>query len=390
MKIVLIANYEPDAQQSMQRYPEMLRRMLESRGHAVRVVRPPVFFGRLVKATNGEVTKWIGYLDKYVLAFATLRWQCRGADLVHVCDHSNAMYLQCAGRAPRVITCHDLLAVRAARGDYKPLVVSRTGRRQQSWIFRSLRKAPFVICASRKTASDLEELAPELRHRCRVVYHSLNWTITPAVHGNADEILRSLGAKPESVYFLHVGTNTWYKNRLGVLRIFAELRRQQAFRDTYLIMVGAAWTEEMRKFARAVALGEMAIEALQISDEALHILYANALALLFPSLEEGFGWPILEAQACGCPVITTNRAPMTEVAGVAAILIDPEDPVRAAAEVNAQWGRREELRRMGLKNVEAFSSEKVAAAYEEAYREALRTQGALTRSEASCLRGSRQ
>lgn len=389
MNIVLISNYQPDAQQSMRKYPEMLRRMLESRGHTVRVVHPPVLFGRLVKATNGYLSKWIGYFDKYVLAFATLRWQCRGADLVHVCDHSNAMYLQCAGRTPRVITCHDLLAVRAARGDYGAVVVSRTGRRQQSWILACLRKAPFVICVSRKTADDLTELAPELKDRCRVVYHSLNWAGAATARGSADEVLRRYRATPGSNYLLHVGGNAWYKNRLGVLRIFAELRKQPEFGATQLITAGDPWTDEMREYTHTAGLDGTAIEALQVPDEALRTLYTNALALLFPSLEEGFGWPILEAQACGCPVITTNRAPMTEVAGGAAILIPPEDPVGAAAEIISQWGRREELRRMGLKNAEAFSPQKVADAYDEAYKEALRVQGVIPHSGVRCIENSR-
>jgi glycosyltransferase involved in cell wall biosynthesis len=78
------------------------------------------------------------------------------------------------------------------------------------------------------------------------------------------------------------------------------------------------------------------IERVEPPEEQLRALYTGAPALLFPSLEEGFGWLILEAQACGCPVITIARPPMTEAAGGAAILINPEEVAGAAAEIHTR------------------------------------------------------
>ena len=374
MKIVLVSNYKPDVQQSMLRYPEMLRRLLARRGHEIRVVHPPAVFGGLVRNTLWGMGKWIGYIDKYVLAFPWLAWQCRGADLVHVCDHSNAMYLRCVPRVARVITCHDLLEVRSARGEQPARKVGRTGQRLQRWIMNSLRTAPYVICVSRKTATDLLELAPELGGRVEVIHHTLNWSHAPARKQDRGRVLQSVGAKLEVPYFLHVGGGQWYKNRPGALRIFAAMRRVPEFRDTQFVMAGGQFGDEMREIIRSEKLDGAVVEAGRVSDEDLHTLYHGALGLLFPSLEEGFGWPILEAQASGCLVITTNRAPMTEVAGGAAILIDPEQPEAAAAVIAEQWPRREELRARGTKNFAQFSPEKVASAYCRAYEEATRQQ----------------
>ena len=78
------------------------------------------------------------------------------------------------------------------------------------------------------------------------------------------------------------------------------------------------------------------IEVVEPSDEDLRSLYSGAAALLFPSLYEGFGWPLIEAQSCGCPVITSNRSPMTEVAGSAALYIDPANESAAAALIAAE------------------------------------------------------
>ena len=74
-----------------------------------------------------------------------------------------------------------------------------------------------------------------------------------------------------------------------------------------------------------------------VSDANLQALYSLATALLYPSWQEGFGWPIIEAQSCGCPVFTSNRAPMTEVASTAAVYFNPHDPVQAAAIIWRQF-----------------------------------------------------
>jgi len=374
MNIVLISNYKPDAQQSMLRYPEMLRRVLVERGHAVRVVHPPVVMGRLVHETRRGFGKWVGYIDKYLLAFPWLRWKCRGAGLVHVCDHANAMYLNYAGRQPRLITCHDLLEVRSARGEQPGRRVGRMGRRLQKWIMNSMRKAPYIVCVSRKTADDLREVAPEVAGRVTVIHHALNWTAAPGRKYPLDEALRSVGVRPGTPYFLHVGGGQWYKNRLGAISIFAELRKRAPFRDAQFVMAGAGFEDETRDWIESCGVTGVVIEAGRIADDVLDSLYHGALALLFPSLEEGFGWPILEAQACQCLVITTNRPPMTEIAGGGAILINPEDVEGAAVTIAEQWPRREEVIARASRNFANFSPERMAGAYCEAYEEALRLQ----------------
>lgn len=85
--------------------------------------------------------------------------------------------------------------------------------------------------------------------------------------------------------------------------------------------------------------------------------------LLFPSLREGFGWPILEAQACGCPVATSDREPMRSIAGGATVLIDPEDIAGAATRVAKALNQTDELRARGLRNVELYRPAKIYRRY---------------------------
>lgn len=368
MKIALISNYQPDGSDSMLRYGRILQSQLEGRGHTVVLVQPPAIVGRL-PFRAGTLAKWIGYIDKYLMAPPYLRWKTRGADVVHVCDHSNAMYLRCAGSKPRLVTCHDVIAIRGARGDYPAVQVGLMGRMQQRWIFSSLRRAPYVICVSWKTANDLRTLLPHTKSTFRVIHHSPHRTFSPASSNQIERALSSVGWERHAEYLLHLGGNQWYKNRLGALRIFAELKKYPAFHQTGLILAGTPWAKGIRDFCRSAGLTDSVLEARKVSDGDLRALYSGARALLFPSLEEGFGWPILEAQACGCPVITSNRAPMTEIAGEAAIFIDPTEPGLAAKTIAEAWPRLRQVREAGFRNIERFAEEKVVDAYCAAYEE---------------------
>lgn len=99
--------------------------------------------------------------------------------------------------------------------------------------------------------------------------------------------------------------------------------------------------------------------------ELIEALYTRATALLYPSLDEGFGWPIIEAQACGCPVITSNREPMQSIAGPAALVVDPADLPAAARQIASRWSwliaQSEAARRHAQTFSEASASERYAA-----------------------------
>lgn len=352
----------------MLRYPQMLERALSARGHLVCLLHPPAVFGRL-PWLRGTLAKWIRYIDKFLIAPPWLRWKVRSADIVHICDQSNSMYLWCAGNKPHVITCHDLIAVMDARGHNPYVHTGMTGRLLQRWIATGLAHASWVICVSNKTEADLRALLPRARAKIRVIPHTLNRDYKPAERGEVEQEIAKLGLASDTRYLLHVGGNQWYKNRPGAMRIFAELRKSPTFHGFKLVMAGKPWTQEMRDFAGNAHLDGCSVEVVTVTDEALRALYSGAAALLFPSFDEGFGWPILEAQACGCPVITVGRPPMTEVAGDAAILIDPTDAKKAADMILRRWTELPNLREAGFRNLERFTEEKMATAYCNVYEE---------------------
>lgn len=364
MKILLVANYVPDRQRSMARYAEMLHSELLKRGYSTEMIRPVPVVTRAVTQSN-KLFRWLAYIDKYIL-FPPLLWlRARRFDLVHVCDHSNSMYLRWTGRTPRLITAHDALAIRSAFGHFPQNPTRSSGKVLQRWILRSLRHADRIICVSEKTRSDFSALLPG-GPLMTVVLNSPSSSFYPASAAEVSRMRAGLGLLPEDKYLLHVGKDNWYKNRPGVLRIMAELRKGGRFSKVKLVMAGGPLSTSLRQVAPDL---QGVVECIAPTDDQLRALYTGALALLFPSLEEGFGWPILEAQACGCPVITTARPPMSEVAGSAAILIDPADTPGAAHIIISRVNELDLLRTAGLQNARAYSIEnamtKICAVYND-------------------------
>jgi len=139
------------------------------------------------------------------------------------------------------------------------------------------------------------------------------------------------------------------------------------------VMAGAPFTPEMAEFNQRNLPAGSVMEVASPTDDDLRALYSGATALLFPSLYEGFGWPIAEAQSCGCAVITSSRPPMTEVAGGAALLIDPMDEAGAAATIAESLANLSRLREPGLANAKRFDPEVVFTAYEGFFAGILRT-----------------
>jgi glycosyltransferase involved in cell wall biosynthesis len=378
MRVLLVGDYPPEAQTSMQRYAAWLENELRNHGVQVHLVKPKIIFSRLCK--QPLLAKYLGYIDKYLVFLPSLRSLARQYDMVHVLDHSNSMYLSVVGKVPSLITCHDLLAVRGARGEFPEYQTPWSGKLLQKWILSGLKKAPNIVCVSAATAADLKVLtagsgsgvqkAPVRKAPVQVIYNALNWNFTPGVALPA-ELCSRLGLNAGQPYLLHVGNDVWYKNRSGAVDIFEQLASLPKFHAWKLVMAGQQWSSDVREAIASRGLSSRIIEALTPTNPELAALYSNARALLFPSLYEGFGWPILEAQACGCPVITTERAPMTEVAGGAAILIDPADPARAAATIAEGMERSQVLREAGFRNLERFDGQKIIAQYLAVYADVL-------------------
>ena len=156
--VLLIGNYPPDRQESMRRFSMMMLDGLHAAGVQAELIQPQPVFGRF-RLAGGFVTKWLAYLDKFVLFPVRLRSKLKtGPTLVHICDHSNAMYAKQVRDLPTVTTCHDLLAVRGALGEQTDCPASATGKLLQRWVVSGLEHSTVVCSVSLATLKDAERL----------------------------------------------------------------------------------------------------------------------------------------------------------------------------------------------------------------------------------------
>jgi glycosyltransferase involved in cell wall biosynthesis len=331
MKILLIGNYAKDHQFSMQKFTDCMEQGLLQQGHQVKLCQPQAVFGLPFESTASGLAKWLGYIDKYLLFPLILRKQAQWADIIHICDHSNAIYVSHIKNKPHLVTCHDLMAVRSALGEFKDHnQVGKSGKMQQQWILKGLQTASNIASVSNATQQDVMRLAKQPVDRLTVIHNGLNYAYSPLAKAQALTLLTPYGITEHRRFLLHLGGNQWYKNRKGLLAIFNQLVKQQPATDLQLVMAGKPLTDELRGLIKDYNLQDKVIEVTGPSTEAIGALYSLATAFIFPSLCEGFGWPIIEAQACNALVFTSNREPMTEVGGDAAIYFDPENPGQAA------------------------------------------------------------
>lgn len=366
MRILLIGNYVPDRQESMLRFASLMERELKARGHQVTLLQPKAYTAVLAKLSSG-LSKWLGYVDKFLLFPFTLKRVKTNFDVVHLCDHSNAMYAKYLQGTPNVATCHDVLAIKSALGEVPQNTVSSTGKKLQGLIIAGLKVAQYVVCDSAISEVDMLRVTGRSPESSTVVYLSLNYPYAPKPREEALAVLDKLGFDGRTPYFLHVGGGAWYKNRLVLLEIFDKLQKLLPNPLTRLLFVGEALGPEMLDYVSRNGLADRVFQLSNVSNDDLEAAYSLAEGLIFPSLQEGFGWPVLEAHSCGCPVFATGRAPMTELGGDAAVYIDPADTIGAAATIRGALAHREEIREAGLVNVRRFTVDHMIEGYVHAY-----------------------
>ena len=374
-RVLLVGNYLPDAQESMLRFARMMLDGLRARGAEVELISPVAIFGRWLPVARG-LGKWLAYVDKFVLFPWVLRRKVHELGrngTVQICDHSNAMYVAEAASAghPVLVVCHDLGAVRGALGEATDVPASRTGRVLQRWIARSLGRADLIACVSTATKLDVERLVrrPDgSLPRTELVLNGLNVPYRRLDPLETRTRLQAAGFEPGMPFVLSVGSSLPRKNRAGILRIFARLKEE--WPAGRLVFAGEALTDETRQIARDLGVTDRVIAKVKPSDALLEALYNGARALLFPSRFEGFGWPAIEAQACGCPVLCSDAGSLDEVVGDSGFVRGCDDEEAFAGELRqlvVDEAARARWMEAGFRNVTRFCADTMIDHYLELY-----------------------
>ncbi len=277
----------------------------------------------------------------------------RSPDVLFVPAHVIPFIWPARRLPPSVVTIHDL--------GYLHFPRAHTWRQRQylDWSTRwSARVAARVIAISRATAGDLQAAYAIDRRKIDVIYEAT----VPSAPG---ETAASPLARPlPSSYALFVGTIQPRKNLVRLAQAYAQLVKLHAVPWDLVIAGGEGWLSgEVVGAIAALALPHRIHLPGYVPDAQLPALLQGARMFCFVSLYEGFGLPILEAQAAGVPVMTANNSSLPEVAGDAALLVDPTD-VDAIAEAMLRLSRDEALRQQliaaGHANVARFSWQKAA------------------------------
>lgn len=283
-------------------------------------------------------------------ALASLMWlrACRRMELVHLTDPYGTAAL------PRrfVSTIHDLFPL--TRDEYRGSGLERFYRRRTPLI---LKRSSAVITPSNYVKDQVLELYP---------HHSTPVTGIPEAasgefHPGSDFDELPAGLRPGG-FFLFVGRNDPRKNLSRVIHAYRQLPLELR-EGIGLVLVSSGVPDNGDED------GVFFLRDLPAAD--LSRLYSSALVFLFPSLDEGFGLPVIEAMSCGCPVITSSRSCLPETAGGAAVLVDPKnttDISNAMRTMAASPGLRNEYIARGLERVEDFSWERTALETMKVYR----------------------
>ncbi len=285
---------------------------------------------------------------------------CGDLDVVH----STGPAITPAGGAALVVTVHDLAPIRFA---------DRYPRRARGMHKRGAKiaaaEAARIICPSRSTALDVEEFYGVERSRIRVVPHGVD--ISGAELHDAGALWERRGISEP--YVLWVGTQEQRKNVIGVLDAFARIAHRHP-RLSLILHGPNGWLgDEVGEGLRHRGLhGRTIVSEGSLPRSELAALYARAAVFVYPSLYEGFGMPVLEAMACGSPVVTSNISALPETAGDAALLVDPLDDEALAQSIERiieDPALAEDLSRRGQKRAASFTWAEAArrtwAVYEE-------------------------
>ena len=283
-----------------------------------------------------------------------------GVDVVHGPVYVGPLAASC----PLVITIHDLSFIRHPN-------LLRPGSRMYLTLFTRLsaRRATRIIAVSKHAALETASLLGVAASQIDVVYHGVGEAFRP-LPSEAVEAFRRERGLPDS-FVLYLGTLEPRKNLPRLVESFDQARERTC---SLILAGGAGWgAPGLRDTISNLGLTDRVIFLGYVADAELSLLYNAATVFAYPSLYEGFGLPVLEAQACGTAVLTSNSSSLPESAGDAAMMVNPrsvEEMARALAVLLSDSSLRQDLRTRGLAHARRFdwrrTAEQTASVYSRA------------------------
>lgn len=290
-----------------------------------------------------------------------------GIDMLH-CT-SNTAPLHCP--VPLILTLHDIIYLNSGKSK------GMSYYQQMGWYYRRwnvpriLDKCRHIITVSDTEYANIVHRFPEISNRLSVIHNGYSACYHPLPAEEAQAVTHKY--LPDDKYFLFLGNTDPRKNTEGVLQAYNEYLNHS--RQSLKLVITGLKQEYVESMLAGMGI-EICADNITytgyVLGEDLPALYNGAFAFLCPSLLEGFGIPVLEAMACGTPVITSNCSSLPEVAGEGGLLVNPFSPqeitdAMISLETNAELYRNQV--EYGLERVKQFSWEKTAECYLKIYEE---------------------
>ena len=287
------------------------------------------------------------------------------ADIFHILDHGYAHLLKVLDPQRTVVTAHDMIPLLAGRGLIPGVTLRRNWLAEYSSSF--LRRARKVIADSESTKRDIVRYCGCEPARVAVVHPGLGSQFR-CLDEPADELRRRLGVPGSELRLVLITGGQFYKNHAASLEVMRILRQKHGD-SIVLVRLGPADAQWRQSLEKSAYRGRV-IEFSKLGAEQLAALYNAVDCLLFPSWYEGFGWPPLEAMACGTPAVTSNRASLPEVMGQVGPTFDADDVEAMAAAVETMLFDREQAAAQierGLRHAAGFQWRETATRVQAIY-----------------------
>lgn len=285
-------------------------------------------------------------------------------DIFHAAHFIVPLFLSC----PCVVTIHDLIPL-----VFPPSMPSKVGRAYYKRVNNKvISKAGMIIAVSESTKKDIVENFGVSEQKIQVIYNGVGEEFDIVKNENLINRAKERN-KISSSFLLNVGNPKPHKNWLRLIEAFASLGN--VVKDHQLVLVGSPDPRypEIRRLIKQLRLEDKVIITGFVKENDMPLLYNAADAFIFPSLYEGFGLPVLEAMACGTPVVCSNTSSLLEVAGDSALMVDPADKASIAEGIKkilSDEKLREGLSEKGLKRKDLFSWTKTAQQTLDVYKKA--------------------